>query len=73
MIHRRTMLAGLATGMTGYFLGGFPRQSAAAETSWFDVSDWGVEGKGFQETAAYYDRLPVAAQKEVRAFFIASW
>jgi len=67
MIHRRTMLAGLATGMTGFCLGGFPRQSAAAEPSWFDVSDWGVEGKGFQETAAYYDRLPAAAQKEVRA------
>ena len=66
MIHRRTMLAGLVTGVTGFCLEGFPRQSAAAETSWFDVSDWGVEGKGFQETAAYYDRLPAAAEKEVR-------
>jgi len=67
VINRRTMLAGLATGVTGYCLGGFPRQSAAAETSWFDVADWGVEGKGFDQTTAYYDRLPATAEKEVRA------
>ena len=67
MINRRTMLAGLATGVTGYCLGGFPRRASAAENSWFDVADWGVEGKGFQKTAAYYDRLPASAELEVRA------
>jgi len=56
MINRRTMLAGLATGVTGYCLAGIPRHCAAAETSWFDVADWGLEGKGFQETAADFRR-----------------
>lgn len=33
---------------------------------WCDVRDWGVEGKGFDDTAAYFDRLPARAEGVVR-------
>ena len=32
-----------------------------SEIRWFDVESWGVEGKGWQDTKAYYDRLPAKA------------
>ncbi len=35
-------------------------------TAWYDVSQWGVEGKGWTETARYYDRLPAKAEGVVR-------
>ncbi|NOZ38620.1 MAG: hypothetical protein GXP24_00155 [Planctomycetes bacterium] len=34
--------------------------------AWHDVTQWGVEGKGWQETARYFDRLPAKAEKLVR-------
>lgn len=37
-----------------------------AELDWYNVQDWGVEGKGFAECERYYDRLPTAAKAEVR-------
>lgn len=36
-------------------------------TSWYNVEDWGVEGKGFDDTERYFDRLPARAEKRVRA------
>lgn len=33
-----------------------------AGTAWYDVSTWGVEGKGWGETARYFDRLPSKAE-----------
>ena len=33
---------------------------------WVDVADWQLEGRAFEERAATYDRLPAAAQGEVR-------
>ena len=33
---------------------------------WHDVRDWGVEGRGFDETASYFDRLPARAKDVVR-------
>jgi hypothetical protein len=35
--------------------------------AWYDVSQWGVEGKGWSDTARYYDRLPARAEGKVRA------
>lgn len=35
-------------------------------TAWFNVEDWGVEGKGFNDTARFYDRLPARAEGVVR-------
>ena len=34
--------------------------------AWYDASHWGVEGKGWTETARYYDRLPAKAEGVVR-------
>ena len=33
---------------------------------WVDVADWPLEGRAFDEREATYDRLPAAAQREVR-------
>lgn len=35
------------------------------ELQWHDVSTWGVEGKGWSDTARFYDRLPARAQSIV--------
>lgn len=34
--------------------------------AWYDVAQWGVEGKGWTETERYYDRLPAKAKGVVR-------
>ena len=36
------------------------------ETTWHDVQSWGVEGKGWQDTKRYFDRLPGKAEGIVR-------
>lgn len=36
------------------------------DTAWYDVRLLGVEGQGFQDTAAPFDRLPARAEKVVR-------
>lgn len=33
---------------------------------WYDVKEWGVEGKGWVDTERYYDRLPARAATKVR-------
>jgi len=33
---------------------------------WHDVRDWGVEGKGWEDTDRYFDRLPLRAKDIVR-------
>lgn len=37
--------------------------STGNKISWFDISDWGIEGKGWDDTQRYYDRLPWRARK----------
>jgi hypothetical protein len=32
---------------------------------WHDIQDWGVEGKGWNDTVKYFDRLPAKAEKTV--------
>lgn len=34
--------------------------------AWHDVREWGIEGKGWQETESYFDRLPAKAKGVVR-------
>jgi len=34
--------------------------------AWYDVTDWGVEGRGWNDTLRFFDRLPAKAQKMVR-------
>lgn len=36
------------------------------QTVWHDVRDWGVEGRGFDDTEKYFDRLPARAKGVVR-------
>ncbi len=37
-----------------------------AALTWHNVEDWGIEGKGWTDTARYYDRLPGKAESIVR-------
>lgn len=37
-----------------------------AKVDWHDVQEWGLEGKGFDDTEKYYDRLPGRAKGVVR-------
>jgi hypothetical protein len=42
------------------------RSTTAGKTiSWFDISDWGIEGKGWNDTQRFYDRLPWRARRTV--------
>ena len=34
--------------------------------AWYNVEDWGLEGRGWTETKSYFDRLPAKAEKTVR-------
>ena len=34
--------------------------------AWFDVRNWGVEGRGWSQTERYFDRLPATAKGKVR-------
>ncbi len=34
--------------------------------AWHDIRDWSIEGKGWQETERFYDRLPAKAKGRVR-------
>ncbi|HID24390.1 MAG TPA: hypothetical protein EYP14_18605, partial [Planctomycetaceae bacterium] len=42
-------------------------KKAAEGTTWFDIREWGVEGKGWADTERYFDRLPARAKKVVRS------
>lgn len=53
-------------GLSGSLLAQQPAKDAAADLSWYDVSEWGVEGRGWNDTLKYYDRLPAKAEKKVR-------
>ncbi|MEX1039384.1 MAG: SGNH/GDSL hydrolase family protein [Pirellulaceae bacterium] len=43
-----------------------PEAKVADGIAWFDVQKWGVEGKGWDDTARYFDRLPSKAEATVR-------
>lgn len=55
-----------ATGFAGMLSSSPSARASSADIAWYDVSEWGVEGKGWRETARYYDRLPVKAEAMVR-------
>ncbi|MCA9064872.1 MAG: SGNH/GDSL hydrolase family protein, partial [Planctomycetaceae bacterium] len=65
-LQRRGFLA--ATGIAAL---GLPQLLRASQQdgdgiSWHDVRDWGVEGRGFEDTEKYFDRLPARAKGVVR-------
>lgn len=61
-LSRRRFLVLSATGLAAA-RAGFAQD---AKVAWHDVSSWGVEGRGWTETARYFDRLPAKAEKAVR-------
>jgi hypothetical protein len=42
-------------------------QDELTNVKWYDVSEWNVEGKGWQDTEDFFDRLPFRAQKTVNS------
>ena len=44
-----------------------PWDNIPDDVIWHDVRDWGVEGRGFDDTDAYFDRFPARAKDVVRA------
>lgn len=64
-INRRTFLAWTATAsVAALSRSGFAQ--ADQKIVWHDVQDWGVEGKGWDDTEKYFDRLPARAKGVVR-------
>lgn len=45
---------------------GEPGRKVESGIAWYDVRNWGVEGRGWSDTARYFDRLPSRAQGKVR-------
>ncbi len=62
LTNRRSFLVSVAAGtlMTRVVAG------VAPTLAWFDVREWGVEGRGFDDTEKYFDRLPGRARGVVR-------
>lgn len=57
----------LAVGLLALLLANLPQPAEAAEEiKWFDLTELGVEGKGWTDTAFFYDRLPSKAEGVVR-------
>jgi lysophospholipase L1-like esterase len=44
-----------------------PLSAQIDKYDWYDLSKYGIEGKGWSETKEYYDRLPATAEKSVRS------
>lgn len=65
-VHRRTFLATSAALLSSRLSSASAASSESAEIKWHDVRDWGVEGKGFSDTDAWFDRLPARAKGRVR-------
>jgi hypothetical protein len=68
VITRREILGAALSGIAG---AAFAAQEAApvveGGVAWHNVQSWGVEGRGWTDTARYYDRLPAKAEGKVRA------
>lgn len=44
----------------------FAAVESTADSTWFDIRGFGVEGRGWTNTASFYDRLPARAEGLVR-------
>lgn len=60
--------AGVLAGFGGRF-GGAAEPALAPQVqdgiAWYDVQQWGVEGRGWSDTARYFDRFPARAEGQV--------
>ncbi|HID22166.1 MAG TPA: hypothetical protein EYP14_07165 [Planctomycetaceae bacterium] len=71
LLDRRRFFQASAASVTAALAGarlptGSAADAAAGNVIWHNVRDWGVEGKGWSDTADDYDRLPRKAEKMVR-------
>ncbi len=62
----RLMLA-LSCAMSGFNFNAQPATESPATLRWTNIRELGVEGQGWQDTKATYDRLPARAEGKVRA------
>ncbi len=62
---RRQFIQLVAGGAAGVAVPGILR-AQSVDTTWHDVREWGVEGKGWGDTQRYFDRLPGKAESLVR-------
>jgi lysophospholipase L1-like esterase len=71
-LDRRRFLELTAAGVAASLGPGAVKATAKAapvsqdEVAWHDVRQWGVEGKGWADTARYFDRFPARAEQTVR-------
>lgn len=63
---RRSFLSATGISMAAVMAGHHLTAAEDTGISWFDVRDWGVEGRGFSDTEKYFDRLPARAKGVVR-------
>lgn len=74
-MHRRTLIKNAMAGSLAIALPQFPyafgddqvKPEIEKNIAWYNVEDWGVEGKGWNDTLRFFDRLPARAEKKVRA------
>ncbi len=59
-------ILGCVLGIHRPFQTAFATAAEDADVAWHDVREWGVEGRGWDETARYFDRLPAKAEAVVR-------
>jgi hypothetical protein len=63
IIHRALLISFLLL-QPGFFM--MAQTSTNAPLQWRDIREFGVEGRGWNETKAFYDRLPAKAEGVVR-------
>ena len=68
-VDRRQFLAASSAGilLSNQLLGADVTAKSEKGLDWYNVEQWGVEGKGWNDTSRYFDRLPARAEKSVRA------
>ena len=64
-VDRRRFFATAASGMLAS-QGLFAQDQSSDGLQWHDVREWGVEGRGFDDTEKFFDRLPKRAKGVVR-------
>lgn len=65
-LSRRTFLSVTSAGLASSYAGSKLHAADSDAVQWHDVRDWGVEGRGFDDTDKYFDRLPGRAKGVVR-------
>lgn len=64
LTRRRLLQSTAAAAVSIAWTGGI--RAAIDTATWHDVREWGIEGRGFEDTEKYFDRLPARAKGVVR-------